>query len=186
MKCITVQDRTLLEKLEFRGGQYDKNLSPYKLKGNYTVPDNAYCCENLIKPYKFMMKTYRYEHRPIFMCPVGHMVNFCGANPKDAYIIVMNVPDKSCKIQDFYCWTDFVYFTELPKDYKPFNGINTVEQFGRYILTQYKDGFGNNKDLVFQVTTQHINANWIEQALPMNDKFYNTYMYGDCRVLRWK
>lgn len=88
MRVITIQSRVVLMML--------------KRYGKFTVPNNVPVSENLIKPYKFMMKHYRYSNRPIFMCPVGYHANFGGAKIVDACIIELDIPDRFCKIQDYY------------------------------------------------------------------------------------
>lgn len=161
MRVITVQSKEVLLQL--------------KKVGKFTVPNNAPISENLIKPYKFMMKHYGYINRPIFMCPVGYHVEFGGAKTNDAYIIELDIPDRFCKIQDYYGWSDFIYFTELPREYESFNGCETVEQFGRYVLDMYKSGFDNNPNIVYQVTTQFIRKSWVRKVIPINNDFIDKY-----------
>ena len=162
MKVITIQSKEVLMALK----KYDK----------YTVQNNAPVSSNLIAPYKFMMKHYKYKNRPIFMCPVGHYANFGGADTNGTYIVEMEIPDRYCKIQDYYGWSDFIYFTELPGEYDVFYGCKTVEQFGKYILDMYKDGFTGNKDTVYQVTTQFLHKSWIVKTVPITDKFIDKYV----------
>lgn len=161
MRVITVQSREVLLQL-------NKN-------GKFTVSNNAPVSSNLVKPYKFMMKHYGYSNRPIFMCPVGHRVEFGGAKFNEAFIIEMDIPDRFCKIQDYYGWSDFIYFTELPMEYEQFKGCKTVEQFGKYVLDMYKNGFGDNKNTVYQVTTQFIRMSWIKKVVAVDRNFIDTY-----------
>ena len=162
MKVMTIQSKEVLMIL--------------KKYGKYTVPHNAPVSENLIKPYLFMMKHYGYSNRPIFLCPIGHHVNFGGAKTDDTYIIELDIPDRFCKIQDYYGWSDFIYFSEMPYAYESFNGYETVEQFRKYVLNMYKDKFAGNKDTVYQVTTQFLRKNWIIKAVPINDSFIDKYV----------
>ncbi len=171
MRVITVQHKNVVMQLA-------KN-------GKYAVASNVPVSDNLVEPYKFMMKQYNYKNRPIFMCPVGHHVNFGGAKIKDTYLLELDIPDRFCKIQDYYGWSDFIYFTEIPYDYEPFNGCETVEQFGKYVLNMYKNGFGNNKNVVYQVTTQFLRKSWVKKVVPLNDAFINEYMdNGGAAVLK--
>jgi len=160
MRVITIQDI----------GVY-KTLLKY---GRYTVSELAPVPVNLIKPYEFMKKHYKYYHRPIFLCPVGYHVNFGGAKTEHAHIIEFEIPDRFCKVQDYYGWSDFIYFTELPWEYQPFNGNKTVEQFGRYVLDMYKDGPKQN-DCVYQVTTQFLLKSWIKDIKNVDRNFINKY-----------
>lgn len=162
MRVITVQHKNVLKTL-------------YKT-GEYRVGNEAPVSSNLIAPYKFMMKHYKYKNRPIFMCPVGHYANFGGADTNDSYIVEMEIPDRYCKIQNYYDWSDFIYFTELPRDYDGLYECKTVEQFGKYILDMYKNGFTGHRDTVYQVTTQFLRKSWIVKAIPITDKFIDKYV----------
>lgn len=162
MRVITIQKLIVLQTL--------------KVNNVYYVNDNAPIPSNLIKPYKFMTKHYGYQHRPIFMCPVGHYCNFGGANTENSYIVELEIPDKYCKIQDYYCWSDFIYFTELPNEFEQFNGIKTVEQFGKYVLDMNKYGFNSGREACYQVTTQFLRKNWVKQIIKMNETFDKLYV----------
>ena len=156
-----------------------------KKYGKYTVPHNAPIPSNLIKPYKFMMKHYGYQNRPIFMCPVGYNCNFGGANTENSYIVELEIPDKYCKIQDYYCWSDFIYFTELPNEFEEFNGIKTVEQFGKYVLDMNKYGFNSGREACYQVTTQFLRKNWVRKIIKMNETFNKLYIdTGGVNILK--
>lgn len=171
MRVITIQHKNVLKTL-------------YQT-GEYRVGAKVPVSNNLIKPYEFMMKHYNYKNRPIFMCPVGYCVNFGGADTNDTYIVELEIPDRYCKIQDYYGWSDFIYFTEMPYAYEPFHGCDTVEQFGKYILNMYKDGFACNKDTVYQVTTQFLRKNWVLKVVPISDTFIDRYVdNGGINVLR--
>lgn len=160
MRVITIQSKEVL-------AQINKT-------GKYTVSNNVPISDNLIKPYKFMMKHYKYKNRPIFMCPVGYKVEFGGAKIKDACIIELEIPDRFCKIQDYYCWSDFIYFTEIPWEFEEFNGCKTVEQFGMYVLDMYKEGF-SNRNIIYQVTSQFLLKSWIRKIIPINSEFIDKY-----------
>lgn len=162
MRAITIQSKLVIEQL-------NKN-------GKYIVPNNAPISENFIKPYNFMMKHYGYSNGPIFMCPVGHHVNFGGAKLNDAYIIELDIPNRFCKIQDYYGWSDFIYFTEVPWEYSEFKGCKSVEQFGKYVLDMYKNGFGTNPNIVYQVTTQFLLKSWVKKIVKIDDNFVNKYV----------
>lgn len=162
MRAITIQSKLVIEQL-------NKN-------GKYTVPNNVPVSKNLVKPYHFMMKHYKYSNRPIFLCPVGYHVNFGGAKLNDAYIIELDIPDRFCKIQDYYSWSDFIYFTEIPWEFKEFRGCKTVEQFGTYVLDMYNNGFDRDNNIVYQVTTQFLRKSWVKKIIPMNNDFEGRYV----------
>jgi len=162
MRVITIQKPIVLQTL--------------KVNNVYYVNNNAPISSNLVKSYQFMMKHYKYQHRPIFMCPVGYCCNFGGADTENSYIIELEIPDKYCKIQEYYCWSDFIYFTELPNEFEEFNGIKTVEQFGKYVLDMNKFGFNSGKSACYQVTTQFIRRSWVNKVVKMNKAFDKLYV----------
>lgn len=170
MRVITIQNKNVVDTL---------------LKtGKYTL-DNAVLYANLIKPYQFMMKHYNYNHYPIFLCPVGYRVNFGGANLENAYMIEMEIPDRYCKIQDYYGWSDFIYFNECPNEFTGFIRCNTVEQYGTYILDMYKSKKLIDHKVVYQVTTQFLNKSWIKTIKPVNESFIELYYdTGGANILR--
>lgn len=171
MRVITIQSKEVLMIL--------------KKYGKYTVPNNAPVSENLIKPHMFMMKHYGYKNRPIFLCPIGFNVNFGGANTDGTYIVELDIPDRFCKIQDYYGWSDFIYFTEVPGEYEPFKGYNTVEQFGKYVLDMYKNGFDKNPNIVYQITTQFLLSKWVVDIKEINDNFIDRYVdTGGINILK--
>lgn len=146
------------------------------IKGEYRVKDDAPISENHIKPYKFMMKQYNYRTRPIFMCKVGERCNFGGAKTDEVVLIELEIPDRFCKIQDYYSWSDFIYFTELYWEYEEFNGCKTVEDFGKYVLNKFKDKNITDHNLVYQVTTQLLRKSWIKAIRKIDENFINKYV----------
>lgn len=171
MRVITIQKLIVLQTL--------------KVNKTYYVNDNAPIPSNFIKPYHFMMKHYGYSNRPIFLCPVGYYVNFGGAKLNDAYIIELDIPDRFCKIQDYYGWSDLIYFTEVPWEYTEFRGCKNVEQFGKYVLDMYKNGFDKNTNIVYQVTTQFLLKSWVKKIIKINDNFVDKYVdTGGTNILK--
>ena len=163
MRLITVQHRSIIEYL--------------RQNKVYHVDDRLPVASNLVEPYKFMMKHYQYKHRPIFCCPVGFCCNFGGCNDREgSYIIEMEVPDKLCRIQDYYGWSDFIYFTELPNEFSEFKGLKTVKQFGVYVLDMYRDKNSLDRRLCYQVTIPSIHRSWIKKIIPVNKNFSDMYV----------
>ena len=143
-------------------------------KGEYRVSSSVPISENLVKPYEFMMKHYRYKTRPIFYGMVGHRANFGGAKLDNSVIMELEIPDIYCKVQDYYGWSDFIYFTEIPYEFSEFKGCKTVDDFGRYILDMYKAGrYPDN--IVYQVTTQFIRKGWIKAVRKFDKDFTDEY-----------
>jgi hypothetical protein len=163
MRVITIQHKNVLNCIRLNG--------EYRSTSFATVPNE------FIEAYKFMMKHYNYSSKPIFMCAVGHLANFGGISDiSNMYIVEMEIPDRFCKIQDYYCWSDLIYFKNQPNEYEEFRGYKTVDQFGYYVLDMFKDGFSSNKNTVYQVTTQFIRKNWIKKIIPINEKFISKYV----------
>ena len=157
MRLITIQNYKVAEYLRHHS--------------KFVVPDDVHWSDNLIAPYKFMMKHYNYDHRPIFYGAVGHNANLGGAKTEDSVILELDVPDIYCKIQDYYNWSDFIYFTELPQDFEPWNGIETVEQFGKWTLDLYKNGFTGRSNTCYQVTTCFMMKSWVKNIVKMTSEF---------------
>lgn len=156
--------------------QSKKVIEQLVRNGKYTVNNDAPINDIAAKPYKFMMKHYGYKHRPIFMCPVGYKANFgCFCDVGSSALLIMNIPDRYCKIQDYYGWSDFIYFMDAPFEYKPFNGCKDVSSFGRYVLDMYKGGFGKNINTVYQVTTQFLLKSWIKGIKDIDSNFIDMY-----------
>ena len=147
--------------------------------GKFTLDNYIPTTDILVRSYNFMMKHYRWKHNPIFMCPVGYKVSFDGANLNGAVLIEMEIPDRFCKIQDYYGWSDFIYYMECPGTFEQFKGCKTVEQFGVYILDLYKGEQLSNRNIVYQVTTQFLCKQWIKAVKPVTKEFLDLYYYTD-------
>lgn len=165
MQVITIQNKNIINQLLKDGEFHYSKLD--------TVPNI------LTAPYKIMMKQYNYKYRPIFTCPVGYYVNFGGAHIDNALLLQLNIPDKFCKIQDYYQWSDLVYFGQ---DLKSFEieikgnpiGIKTYKEYCKYILNIYNNRY-TSKEAVYQVTTQFLRKNWIEHIANINNNFLDLY-----------
>lgn len=112
MKGITVQHKRVYETLI--------------KKGVYRA-EEKYVSENLVKPYKFMMNKFGWTNIPIFLGPVGYNSEFSGARFESDYIAMeFDIPDEYVKIQRYYDWSDFIYFTEIPWE---FEGVFDTKKF---------------------------------------------------------
>lgn len=141
MICITVQHKSILNRLRL-GGQYNATLS--------NVPSTI-----LKRSYDTMSKEYGWTSCPIFLAPVDYRVNIYGAKLSDDSIgLVLNVPDEIVKIQRYYDWTDFIYYTEMTDEW------DSEIPFSDFILSVLHPS-DINKDDVVQVTVPYILENWI-------------------------
>ena len=148
------------------------------------MPENAPLPPNLVEPYRFMMKHYNYKHRPTFLAPVGYYVNFCGATLDNACLITLDIPDKYIKIQDYYMWSDFIYFSEMPHEIQQTYNVRNVNELGRRVLDQFKDGIEKN-DTVYQVTTQFLLKSWVRKIERLTPEFIDAYIdTGGVNVLK--
>lgn len=145
MKLITIQD-TNVEKQLAQTGMYVANFD--------RAPDN------LKGPYRKMSKHYGWNTCPVFCGVVGKYAEFYGAKTENAMAFQLDVPDKNVKIQAYYDWTDFVYFTEIPNEFHDSYDTNifpTLDDFGTYML----DGNPPTGLPAIQATIPYIEAEWI-------------------------
>ncbi len=170
MLCKTIQHKNVALQLH-------KN-------GKYVVGSDISIASNLTAPYKFMMKHYNYQHRPIFLAPVGYYVNFSGASFDDACIITLDIPERYVKVQDYYMWSDFIYFSEMPHELQQTYNVRDVNELGRRVLDQFKYGI-EKSETVYQVTTQFLLRTWIRKIEELTPEFIDTYIdTGGVNILR--
>lgn len=157
MYCITVQNINVFYQLTRRG--------IYKASMNRVSP-------NLKEPYKFMKEFYGYKTCPIFLMPVGSKVELSGAHFQSSVAIELDIPKEYIQTQDYYNWTDFIYFMEHKNEFaKTFdtNIFQTVEDYGRYVLE------GNHKKNVKQVSVECIKKEWITNVLSVTSELRNKH-----------
>lgn len=163
VNIITVQHKNVLNKI----------LSD----GVYYADTEKYIAEkrsNLLKPYQYLINEYGYEHFPIFGCEIGYNCEFYGADcGKDSMLIQLNVPADKVKIQNYYDWTDLIFFMENPQEWQGKMGKDIVPRFNTYPLEQFfKDTLHPAQACrVHQATIECIEKAWIEYAMPVTEKF---------------
>ena len=152
--------------------------------GKYTVPTHIEFISNLKAPYQFMMKHYKYQHRPIFLAPVGYYVNFSGASFDNACIMTLDIPERYIKVQDYYMWSDFIYFSEMPHELQQTYNVRNVNELGRKVLDEYRNG-PYHDSTVYQVTTQFLLKSWLRNIEELTQEFVDTYIdTGGVNILR--
>lgn len=105
MKCITVQNKNVLQQL--------------LENSEYYLPDDRYFVgRNRKDAYEFMKKEYRYSNYPIFLSPVGFKVEMYGADFSDSSVAIeFDIPDNMVHMQRYYDWCDFLYYSNSPKEF---------------------------------------------------------------------
>ena len=133
--------------------------------GEYRASEE-FVSEILIKPYRFMQKQLGFNNTPIFSGIVGHYVDFGGARFEDDYIAIeLEIPDEFIKIQRYYDWSDFIYFTELPWEFKEVCNVDKFETVEDWAVT-IMDISGNiskadeHKDAL-QATVEYLKKDWV-------------------------
>ena len=164
--------------------QHTKVLKYLQDCNKYYVPKNAPLPPNLVEPYRFMMKHYNYKHRPIFLAPVGYYVNFCGAALDNTCLITLDIPNRYIKIQDYYMWSDFIYFSEMPHEIQQTYNVHNVNELGRNVLGQFKGGIEKN-DTVYQAITQFLLKSWVRKIERLTPEFIDAYIdTGGVNILK--
>lgn len=155
MKVITVQHKNVLEQL-LKNGEYrasEENIS-----------------DIMVKPYRFMQKHFGWKSIPIFLSPVGHFVEMGGAKfDRDVVAIELDIPDELCKVQLYYDWSDFIYFTEQPWEFKDAFNVDrydNVEDWTKTIMDRTNHSSYNISDAdkhedALQVTVEFLKKDWI-------------------------
>lgn len=142
MKCITIQNKIVLDKI-LKDGIYYKD---------FNIEDDI-----KVNAYEFMKNTYNYLYYPIFLSIIGYKAELYGI-PFDNNMIAieLDIPDYEMKIQNYYDWTDFIYFNEYKNEFKG-SIFNSIEEFGNYVLLDSK----LNDEDTFQATVQYIKKEWL-------------------------
>lgn len=153
VKVITVQHKNVLRCLE-ETGKYESGVR--------TVPTSR------SRAYDYMMKTYGYKNPPIFLAPVGQRVEFCGANfGEDCVAIELDIPADKVRIQEYYDWSDFIYFVEESDEEDFIDTFSDLDEFGKYVLLGMKNMDDNR---VYQLTVDYLDADWVTKVSWQLDK----------------
>lgn len=119
---------------------------------------------NLARPYRFMMSEYDYNTCPIFLAIEGHYAEMYGAKTKpDCIALEFDIPDALVKKQDYYDWTDVIFFMEYPEEYS--TNKNDVYEYARQVLHQNE--FEQKRAL--QATVSELRQEWLIDTLPCPD-----------------
>lgn len=146
MRCLTVQNKKVLENIIKKGYYYlDENLTK-----------NSY----LISAYEFLKNKYKYNHYPIFLSPVGFHVEMFGAHfSEDSVVLELEIPENFLQVQEYYDWTDYIYFSNNTSEFID-DKFKTVDEFGYYILSQRFQDL-DKENSIFQLTTEILRKEWL-------------------------
>lgn len=150
MKCITIQNKMVLDILQNKGYFVKPTLSSEYIS-------------DIEKSYLFMKEVYHYENMPIFLAPIDYKVEFYGANfDENSIALELDIPDKYLKIQNYYDWSDFIYFIGEEDVFKNVTDKYTdVFDYGKDILLSIKNRKYMNLKDTFQLTTDILKKEWI-------------------------
>lgn len=150
MRCITIQHKSVLERL-LKNGYYIKDLLP---------KDNL---SDLDKAYLYMKDVYHYENMPIFLAPEGYKVEFYGAEfYQNSVAIELDIPAEYLKIQKYYDWSDFIYFIGEEKEFHSGGcKYKNVYDYGSDVLLAITHQTQMNKTDAFQLTTEMLKKEWV-------------------------
>lgn len=148
MRAITVQHKNVLQAL-LNDSIYTTNK---KSEGEY-----------LNKAYDFMKNVYEYKTNPIFLSPVGFNVEMYGATfDENSVAIELDIPEEELKIQEYYSWSDFIYFLEYKKEFADGSVVfENVEDYGESILTEIKSIEDMGPNTPYQLTAERLKKEWI-------------------------
>lgn len=153
MNIISVQRKNVLDKILSENTYYadtEKLITERK--------------SNLLKPYQYLINEYGYSHFPIFGCPIGRYCEFYGADcNKNSVLIQLSVPDREIKTQDYYNWTDLIFYMERPEEW---TCGYPLEQFFQDALRQTPSAHRAQ-----QITVDRIEKAWITDTYPVTEKF---------------
>lgn len=139
IKLLTIQHKDVLKQLQ---------------EGKTFYADMKRVPENRIAPYLDLMVAYGYIDCPVFAGVVGRKSEFYGAKTEDSVILELIVPEEEVKLQNYYDWSDIIYYIECPSEW---NGNISIGEFEEKVFLQTKF----NKDEVIQATINRIEPVWL-------------------------
>lgn len=164
LKLLTIQHKDVLKQL---------------LEGKIFYADIKRVPENRVTPYQDMMLAYHWDNCPIFAGVVGKRSEFYGARTNDSVMIELAVPEEEVKLQNYYNWSDIIYYLEERWEW---GGSVTIEEFEQQVLTQTQF----KKEEVIQATINRIEPMWLfKYTDSVSKKFvHNHYGSGGRNVLK--
>lgn len=170
---LTIQQKPVLDILQ--------SHKTYFNSGKYTK-------ENHLIAFKELMTKYHYNAYPIFACVMGLYGNCFGIpdNCTDLYLLELQVPNNYIKYQNYYDWTDFIYFTEFPDEWNDVSPTITMEQFKHQVLFEYKtkpDIPDSKNPCPIQAVIPYISPNWLKKYTPLPKSYNKTHNGNINRIM---
>lgn len=131
-----------------------------------------YIADDRIAPYQELMKEYQYEYYPVFANVIGLHGN-CYGIPRNRkmYLFELIVPKTYIRYQDYYDWSDFMYYTECPDEWDDTSPTISLDEFKHEALIKYKDVPDKNKTVPIQATIPYIRPEWLSAHAPLPDAY---------------
>ncbi len=134
--------------------------------------------DNLKAPYGRMKAEYGYEHNPIFAGVVGQKCEFMGAKTDGSVLICLEVPAIEVKFQNYYEWSDLVYFMECPDEW---NGDISFDEYVKNTL--HKPNLGQHN--AWQATLSCIKKEWVTGVYDIPETFISRHIgSGGANILQ--
>lgn len=165
MKCATIQQSNIMAEL--------------LQTGEYRMGNKFKLLDRLRKPYKFMMQEYNYLFRPIFLCPVGFKVDFSGAAINEtSLLLVFDIPESFLKIQNQKDWTYFMHLMSTGDSLADaiYKDKDSIETFGKRVLTEYPDVRHLDEGICYQVTSVKLQEDWLIDVKTITHDFIGKYI----------
>ena len=164
MKLITIQHKNVLDQL----------LASNKYIATRRV-------ENFLQSaYNTLKKEYNYKNNPVFACPIGRYSEFMGADIEGTYLIELDVPNEFVKLQNYYEWSDLIYFSESPEDWD--SDLLSLKNFIKETLAGNET---ESEDDVIQVTLPYIDPAWVVSSHKITGKFIDKHIgSGGTNILK--
>ena len=108
-----------------------------------------------------MMKEYGYKYPPIFMGIVGKITNFYGLNPENMVAMQFEYfieTDANRRLQNYYSWTDLIYFTEYIDEYMEIKEENNALSFDKFVweALNKKPPRRDDEESTWQATVEYL------------------------------
>ena len=148
-----------------------KEVADSLLKGNihYARKREDYFLQPV---YNKMCEAYGYENNPVFAGVVGRRCEFLGAPREESYIIEIDVPEELVKIQNYYDWSDMIYYTEEPKEW----AMGSEYPLKEFFKNTLEGKNTHKKSSVIQATIPYIDPNWVHDIIPLTEKFNDLHI----------
>ncbi|MCI9077580.1 MAG: hypothetical protein HFH68_01480 [Lachnospiraceae bacterium] len=129
----------------------------YRNIGTYTKP-------NHVQPFKDLMSAYGYQYSPVFCLIVGLNGNCYGIPNRDTdlFLLELHIIEKYVRYQDYYNWTDIIYYSEYKSEW---NEPYSFEKYEHNVFHYYKSIAHINTIRPIQATLPFIEPSWLKNYI---------------------